>query len=72
MDNGTMLKKLINAGIEECKELINKYQLQDNKSFIRCLIGEYNATINTSNVNIFHRNELQKKISKLRLIDSLL
>lgn len=72
MDNGTMLKKLINAGIEECKELINKYQLQDNKSFIRCLISEYNATINISTVNIFHRNELQKKISKLHLIDSLL
>ena len=72
MDNETMLKKLITATKEECKELIIKYQLQENKSFIRCLINEYNVLINTFTVNVLYRNELQKKISKIRLIDSLL
>ena len=64
MDNETMLKKLITATKEECKELIIKYQLQENKSFIRCLINEYNVLINTFTVNVLYRNELQKKLVK--------
>ena len=72
MDNGTILNILINASVKRCKELINEYQLSSNKSFIRCLIDEYNVLMNTSTPNIWHKGELAKKISKLHLIDNML
>ena len=72
MDNGTMVKVLLNASAKRCKELINKYQLSTNQSFIRCFIDEYNVLVNTFTPNILQKGELAKKITKLHLIDDLL
>lgn len=72
MDNETMLQKMIKVSVKECKELISKHQLAQNKSFIRCLIMEYNVLANTITTNVWRKGELSKKISKLRLIDELL
>lgn len=72
MDNGTMLKVLLKSNREMIEGLVNRHQLQENKSFIRVLIDEYNVLMNTSTNNSEHRNKLDAKITKLHLIDDIM
>ena len=72
MDNGTMLKVLMKSNKDMIKGLINRHQLQENNSFIRVLIDEYNVLMNTSTNNLEHRNKLNSKITKLHLIDDIM
>ena len=72
MDNGTMLKVLLKSNREIIEGLVKKNKLQENKSFIRVLIDEYNVLMNTSTNNSEHRNKLNSKITKLHLIDDIM
>ena len=72
MDNGTMLKVLLKSNKEMIEGLVKKNKLQENKSFIRVLINEYNVLMNTSANNSEYRNKLNSKITKLHLIDDIM
>ena len=72
MSNGTMLKVLLKSNREMIEGLVKKNKLQENKSFIRVLIDEYNVLMNTSTNNLEHRNKLNSKITKLHLIDDIM
>ena len=72
MDNGTMLKVLLKSNKEMIKGLIKKNKLQENKSFIRVLIGEYNYLSNIFTPDIKQKEDINSKISKLHLIDDIM
>ena len=67
-----MLKVLMRSNKDMIKGLINRHQLQKNKSFIRVLIDEYNVLMNTSTNNVKHKSLLNSKITKLHLIDDIM
>lgn len=71
-DNGTMLNVLIQSDETMIKAIVDEFKLQENKSFIRVLINEYNVLMNTSTNNLEHRNKLNSKITKLHLIDDIM
>ena len=72
MDNGTMLKVLMKSNKEMIKGLINRHQLQENKSFIRVLIGEFNYLANINTPDIKEKYRINYKIAKLHLIDDIM
>ena len=72
MNNGTMLKVLMKSNKEMIKGLIKKNKLQENKSFIRVLINEFNYLANISTPDIKQKEDINNKITKLHLIDDIM
>ena len=72
MSNGTMLKVLMKSNKEMIKGLINRHQLQENKSFIRVLINEFNYLANINTPDIKQKEDINSKITKLHLIDDIM
>ena len=72
MDNGTMLKVLLKSNKEMIIGLIKKNKLQENKSFIRVLINEFNYLSNIFTPDIKQKEDINSKISKLHLIDDIM
>ena len=65
-------KKYYEGEKEMIKGLINRHQLQENKSFIRVLIGEYNYLSNITTPDTKQKEEINGKIAKLHLIDDIM
>ena len=72
MDNGTMLKVLLKSNREMIEGLVKKNKLQENKSFIRVLINEFNYLANINTPDIKEKHRINSKITKLHLIDDIM
>ena len=72
MSNGTRLKVLLKSNKEMIEGLIKKNKLQENKSFIRVLINEFNYLANINTPDIKQKEDINNKIAKLHLIDDIM
>lgn len=69
ISNGDMLEILINK--VEKKEIIKKYSLHENNSFIRVVENEYIFLLNITNAKEKEKNRLKEIESILDIINSI-